>query len=1109
MKYSCLLYFLLLHIFVWSQTPEVPNVLPPSPNAASLGSYGWTPVGLFTGTPEVNIPIFDMNVGKINLPISINYSSNGIRVDEISGIVGVGWNLNAGGLITRVIMDDPDEYTSYPLPNNFPYDYTEQTLTYLQNSDNPESQYDTKSDIYSFNFNGYTGKFYLDELTKQPILIDTSPLKIERDPADSDYKFKITDPLGTVYWFGNTNSTEQNRYKFIGIGPNGYSQNNATSWYLSKIEEVQGNEINFSYDNPTVNYHSAISQNVTSLNGTNMSLPGQNLVITQSSTDLAQLSSITSRSGQINFYYSANATGFDGLDLIEIKSQEGNIIKKFLFNYDIITTSLLSLKNDHIPYFNEYGKRMFLNKVTEIDAAGVFGPSHNFKYYNADQLPPRFSYAQDYWGYYNGETNNEYLVSEDDYYLDAYVGSLYLKSFFDIEGNKKPNGNFGKNGLLKEIIYPTGGNCELFYEPHSYWGSEIVYSNDPVIIDLNVFTDEDTQQTYGEFTTETIPFTQASRVYFSTGIENCWPDINGGDPLPDPIHTTSIVSVRVAENGSSNFVFDPLNNFYNIPSGCNDPLTCPHWYHSSDINSKPNNGYAPFYIEFKQGKRYKFKVSLNWRCINGTFTTRYYDQNYEIIHKNIEVGGLRLKKSVVDDGSGNKQIKQYHYGELNDLDHSSGIIDLPRQSFIRTVENHPVYPTPYTIDMYTLLSSSTYNLYEKQGHQIGYQSVIEEFGENFSGGGISHSYGIPLILPPVPIISSMDHTRNVIPGTPFTTSFGTGYELETVNFLKLTSGFRNLLKTNNIYGENSTVEKENIVYNVRSFYHGSMEFFTTKEKIESYYISQYRTRSQWHYLDSSTTTEYDESGNPKAVTTTQYNYENPSHLQPTQVITTRMGDNKTLITKTQYPGDLTSEPYMLNLIAQNRIAEPIRVRNYQKKSSGTEELLSTQRTEYGSYGNRYLPMLVQTAKGANALENRLLYHSYDGYGNLREVSQPNGARTVYVMGYDFTLPVAKLENVAISDIPQSYLDDIYYESKYGTESTLFPKLDALRGFITGLNKPTLVTTLTYIPLVGVHTVTDPKGYRMTYEYDDFGRLKYVKDMDNKILSENQYHYIND
>jgi YD repeat-containing protein len=45
-----------------------------------------------------------------------------------------------------------------------------------------------------------------------------------------------------------------------------------------------------------------------------------------------------------------------------------------------------------------------------------------------------------------------------------------------------------------------------------------------------------------------------------------------------------------------------------------------------------------------------------------------------------------------------------------------------------------------------------------------------------------------------------------------------------------------------------------------------------------------------------------------------------------------------------------------------------------------------------------------------------------------------------------------------------------------------------------------------LPLVRASSITDPKGDKMTYIYDDFNRLKEIRDKNNNILSENEYHY---
>ncbi len=51
-----------------------------------------------------------------------------------------------------------------------------------------------------------------------------------------------------------------------------------------------------------------------------------------------------------------------------------------------------------------------------------------------------------------------------------------------------------------------------------------------------------------------------------------------------------------------------------------------------------------------------------------------------------------------------------------------------------------------------------------------------------------------------------------------------------------------------------------------------------------------------------------------------------------------------------------------------------------------------------------------------------------------------------------------------------------------------------------------MNTLTYRPLVGMTSATDPQGKTIYYEYDAFGRLRDVKDLNGNIIKTYQYHY---
>lgn len=275
----------LFFAFLWGVAQaqfQKPEVNMPSPNAASLGLYGKVPVSQYTGTPSIDIPVYTIKDGSMEVPISLSYHASGVRVNEHPGWVGQNWNLNAGGAITRVVKDIPDEFDGGTITEARGFYFKPEVLaggdwdsqTKMENIDKL-GNVDSEPDEFSFNFLGKSGSFYLDhtghwkvrsedffkvELLSTPLLdipndmnlpdgvphnSFDAPSYLLQDLLTSFSGFVLTASDGTRYEFGGTSSALEYSVDFFGISNDDWK---ATTWNLTKIVSPEGNVISLTYE---------------------------------------------------------------------------------------------------------------------------------------------------------------------------------------------------------------------------------------------------------------------------------------------------------------------------------------------------------------------------------------------------------------------------------------------------------------------------------------------------------------------------------------------------------------------------------------------------------------------------------------------------------------------------------------------------------------------------------------------------------------------------------------------------------------------------------------------------------------------------------------------
>lgn len=462
---------------------------------------------LFYGRIEYNLPLYEIKIGNIKLPITLNYSSNGLKVEQEASDVGLGWYINTGGSISRIIkggvMDNV--YSSLYKIDGTTFFKVGWNKDYL-GSDQVKYDYkynclDQSPDVFVLSALGYSDRFLFmleNNYSENEYMSLTGSNNHYRAELGEDI-YSIIPQLDTSfrykYVFNDFN-------KFIVNLPNGiqisfipieavstftlsahnFSENQSyTNWGIEKITDLNSNRsLEFIYDE-FKHYHKAV----------NMSIIGgydDNGIQSRIHTYRRRLKSINWPGGNIDFVYDTERNDIeyiDGsgsrvkdckLDRIKIYNN-ANLVKQYEFNYNYF-------KKQNAESYKDY--RLKLVSIKEVSPDEQKLPSYQFDYYSNVNIdfPSTDSEERDYWGFFNNNNSTTLfpklyfykslvpIFNSSHQFVNAYLPYIISgKDYIELtnnSANRDANEQACKMGMLKKVVLPTGGCSEFDYELNKF-----------------------------------------------------------------------------------------------------------------------------------------------------------------------------------------------------------------------------------------------------------------------------------------------------------------------------------------------------------------------------------------------------------------------------------------------------------------------------------------------------------------------------------------------------------------------------------------------------------------------------------------------------------------
>ncbi|MFZ6012031.1 MAG: hypothetical protein ACOYXT_16940 [Bacteroidota bacterium] len=1075
-----------------------------------------------------------------------------MRVEELSSWTGLSWSINAGGIISRTQRGAEDEVNGYMNPN-----YTVAQLLAMEESAREEvyrdqvatGMLDTEPDIFNFNFGSVSGKFYYSQEVGDFIVLPRQAIFIDKAYFIANRKWRIKTADGTEYLF---DLMEQNT-SYSQCGGNASTPSTTvTGWFLTKIitpiakEAITFNYASASYRTKGISsytlYESALGGQLPEcVNNSNPRCDAQNDYLGY------RLESIVHKRGKVEFKANTDRLDLIGdkrLDEVAIYNfQETTPFKTFKLEYDYFNSSLFS--SSYTAEQIEPLIRLKLKTVREVDKNGEALSPYTFYYNEELMLPSRHSYDQDSWGFYNGPKNNQHLVPP------LRMGSLLFPG-----ADRTVDTTYTGVAMISKIVYPTGGYTTFEFENHTT--SEYVkFSQNETWVPKSVYLDVvDTCDTISD------------RVFCKPVVINN--ELGSGafvsiqvDGIFDCEYCPNSSSCAVMSLEGTNFSLPITCNIINafVPNG-NYVLKANFTNHNNVA------GYEDFviYLGWEEGSIQSFGDSkVGGQRIKkitngdgfGNETYQFFDYVDEITGRSSGVlvtqmpvydynlpcsagsgeaiGGLYIVRSSFSNlPLGTTQGSHIGYSKVTVRSDASGS-NGKTVFYYSTAQEHPDAYFTFS-SQGSALRSQGYNDYpfapacsydHRRGLLLKQEQYKKEGGVDILVSVIENEY-TPLSTPAlaVPDTATLHNKSLGIKARPWgLTMSGSGvFAMHTI--YRTASEWVRLTKTTErTYNGNDILE----VVTTTSYDNPSHLQPTKVSKTES---------------DGSQTIVYSKYA-------LDYTNIPTSPTDPIVQGIKKLNDDffvSTVLEKvvTKKASATATEKILSGTITTIKADKPL--------ASELHTMAHTSPKDVAMFTNSSVNAQGVFVKDINYAK-RIEFIKYDDAGNLLEQKKESDVSRSYVWGYNSEYPIAEVVNANYQDIFHTSFEEVGSEfsdangvniSKTGKKvfdsgsytvpasyapvagnlvmsywywkddkwnfSGVVPfnrnittdgyKLDEVRIYPSGSQ----MVTYTYNAGIGISSVTDSNNITSHYQYDDFGRLQFIRDDKGDILQRYEYHY---